>query len=722
MNGIILILITLLLISPKMIHAQAESPPLDTVYLKLKWKHQFQFAGYYAAIEKGYYREAGLEVIMLEPNQSEESVQCVVSGKAQYGIASSDLLQYRNNGYPVVLLANIFQHSPYVFLSLKHDHADNIHDLSGKSLMLEEHAAELKAYLELERIAIDQMTIIPHSFSPDALIDSTAFAMSAYSTDEPFLLSEKGIEYNVFNPRSSGIDFYGDVLFTSEDEIENNPERVKEFLEASLKGWRYALKNEKEIINLIFNNYSQRHSKDHLFFEAEQTKRLIMPEVVEIGYVNHDRWKRIGEIYADLNMLTRDFSLDGFVYDRNPQPDLKKLVLPIIGGIAGMLFLSLIAFRYYLLNKRLKQESKERIKNEEMLKLAEERYRNLAEHAPLPIFITNPETGQILYLNDSACKMLEITKELALKRPASDFYVFPDQRKKVIDKINNQGFVKDTEFLMKTAGKKKFHALVSSNIITFDNRPALFSGILDISNRIYLEKELIKANADKNQLFSIIAHDLKGPISALDGLLKLLIHSADDISPSKQKEILLRLKDSTKVTFELIDNLLKWSLSKRGKIEFQPVDYSVNELIKNNVMLFEESALKKQINLNTELDESMTFKFDLDMMNLVVRNLINNAIKFSDHDSEITIRAKVDPTQMLISVEDDGIGMSEERKGQLFEIDKRSARMPGTAGEIGSGLGLILCKEFIERHDGKIQVESELGKGTTFVVELPNRN
>ena len=281
----------------------------DTIILQLKWKHQFQFAGYYAAIEKGYYSKAGLTVKLVEAESGNESIHSVVKGEAQYGIAASDLLLSRNADIPVVLLANIFQHSPHIFLVLNHDKLDNIHDLAGKSIMLEQHADELLAYLRAEQISTKGINFIPHTFTPDPLINGGVYAISAYSTDEPYLLKNSGIEYSIFNPRAGGIDFYGDVLFTSENEIKKYPERVKAFLDASLIGWKYALENENEIIDLIYNKYSKRHTKEHLQFEAEQMKRLIMPEVVEIGYVNPNRWQRIGEIYADLSMLPDDFSL-----------------------------------------------------------------------------------------------------------------------------------------------------------------------------------------------------------------------------------------------------------------------------------------------------------------------------------------------------------------------------------------------------------------------------
>ena len=202
----------------------------------------------------------------------------------------------------------------------------------GKKSCIEAHAAELLAYLESEGISSTDLTLLPHSFDPNALILDQAAAISAYSTDEPFLLKQAGLEYLIFNPRASGIDFYGDTLFTTETQIKDNPERVKAFVDASLRGWAYALDHPDEVVDLIYSEYTQRHSKEHLLFEAEKTKQLILPDVVEIGYMNPGRWQRIAEIYTEMNMTPEKLSLDNFIYNPNPRPDLTWLYLSLLGA------------------------------------------------------------------------------------------------------------------------------------------------------------------------------------------------------------------------------------------------------------------------------------------------------------------------------------------------------------------------------------------------------
>jgi len=309
-----LLMIFFLLVSASFAESTSASEKLEKVILRLKWRHQFQFAGYYAAIEKGYYRNAGMDVKLLEDDGAEESVQTVVSGRAQFGIGASEVLLQRSQGVPVVALAAIYQHSPLVFLVTEDSDITNIHQLAGKRVMLENHSAELLAYLRAEGLTMDDLEKLPHTYGVNELLEGKADAISAYLTDEPFNILEKNLNYRVFLPQSSGIDFYGDLLFTSEEEIKKHPQRVQAFVEATKKGWVYALEHPEEIADLIFNRYSKRHSREHLLFEAEKSKTLIRQDVVEIGYMNIGRWQHIADKYRELGMMPEGVDLKEFIY------------------------------------------------------------------------------------------------------------------------------------------------------------------------------------------------------------------------------------------------------------------------------------------------------------------------------------------------------------------------------------------------------------------------
>ena len=468
----------------------ADSQELETVVLQLKWKHQFQFAGYYAALNQGYYEEVGLDVQVLEADDGVEPAQVVLDGDADFGIAASDLLLLHAKGEPVIALAAIYQHSPLVLLSITKRDVDNIHDLAGKPVMIEPHAAELLAYLEAEGISENALTRMPHNYDPEALMLNQVVAMSAYSTDEPFLLSEAGFEYQIFNPRASGIDFYGDTLFTTEKYIQDHPDQTNAFLDASLRGWKYALDHPEEMVDLIYNDYSQRHSKEHLLFEAERTKKLILPDVVEIGYMNPGRWQRIGEIYAEMNMISPEVNLNKFLYDRNPRPNLTWFYLTLLGIFTILGISSFISARFYRLNTALRHEMKEREKTEQDLRVLEKRYRVLAENAPFPIIITHLEKGTLLYINPKASEKYEIKRQHAIGKSALGFYVNTDDRKVVMDVLHRQGFIQNHDVEHVSAGGKKFWVALSASVIIFEGEPASFFSIVDVTERRKMAKRL----------------------------------------------------------------------------------------------------------------------------------------------------------------------------------------------------------------------------------------
>lgn len=326
---------------------------LDPVRVQLKWLHQFQFAGYYAAIEKGFYRDAGLDVTLMEGKLDVDPAHVVLDGGAEFGVGTPEILLLRAAGEPLVALGVIFQHSPYIFLELGDSQISNIGDLAGKRVMIEPQAAELYAYLAHEKVPLSSMTILPHSFSAQDLVDKKIDAMSAYITDEPFALHKDGIPYSTYTPRSSGVDFYGDCFFTTEYQVREFPQRTRAFYQATLKGWNYALEHPDEIIEIILNKYSKRKSREALKFEAAIMRDLIHPEIIPVGYMYEGRWRHIMETYGELGMLKKPISLKNFLYDPNPKPN--RTWLYWVGGIilGCVVILLLVVLPIWRLNRKL---------------------------------------------------------------------------------------------------------------------------------------------------------------------------------------------------------------------------------------------------------------------------------------------------------------------------------------------------------------------------------
>ncbi len=385
----------------------APASALEKVTLQLKWMHQFQFAGYYAAELQGYYRDAGLNVTIKQATTGIDPVQEVVNDKADYGVGSSSLLLMRNAGKPVVTLAVIFQHSPYILLTKEHSANQTIHSLAGKRLMLEPQADELVAYLEKEGIPLDKMQMVEHSFHLKDLISGNVDAISGYITTDPDDLDRAGFAYHAYTPRSAGIDFYGDNLFTTENEIKNHPARAKAFREASLKGWHYALDHPDEIIELILSTYTPpgiRADRAHLKYEAEQVRLLIQPDLVEIGYMHSGRWQHIANTYNEMGMLPKKIDLKNFMYDVHPQKNLTPFYW-IASSLLGLVLL-IIAARLIKTSRNLKS-SEEQVReqyneirqiNESLEEQVVERTASLLEAKLLSEqIITSAQEGVVVY-------------------------------------------------------------------------------------------------------------------------------------------------------------------------------------------------------------------------------------------------------------------------------------------------------------------------------------
>jgi diguanylate cyclase (GGDEF)-like protein/PAS domain S-box-containing protein len=379
---------------------------LEQVVLQLNWKHQFQFAGYYAAIEQGYFRDAGFEVTLRELQEGADPIQVVLDGDADFGVAASELALHRAQGKPVVALATIVQHSPLILL-VNRRQVSTVDSLQGSRIMLTPHETELFAYLRREDIT--QFTTVPHSFDTKDLMEGRVDAMSGYTTDEPYLLRQAGFPYLIFNPTAVGIHFYGDTLFTTADRIKPSPERARAFRAAAIKGWRYALANPETVADLILAKYSQRHERAHLLFEANELKRLMQPDLVEIGQQSASRWQQIIETYAELGMVPSTAKIDGLIFDADEHKLPTWIWYALAGGGLLILMVGAAAFYFARLNMRLNREVASRREFEIALRASEERYRQLADFSEDVIWTLDLHSKRFTYVSPSIEKVRGFT-------------------------------------------------------------------------------------------------------------------------------------------------------------------------------------------------------------------------------------------------------------------------------------------------------------------------
>ena len=362
----------------------ANEPELERVTLQLAWYHQFQSAGYYAAKQQGYFREAGFEVEIRHGGHDAygrpiDPVEDVVFGRADFGVSRSDLLLYHSQGLPVVVLANIMQRSPLVFLTLERFGFSRLEEIGGRpiSVTLPDVDARLSAetLASFHRAGVDLARLNNHtpSWKLEDLLDGTTQLMPGYLTDAPYFLEAFGVEPVIITPESYGTDFYGDLLFTRSSQLEERPERVEAFRDAALRGWAYALDNVEEVAELITQYYPTRSALYDIHFlrhEAKKLRGLMQPELIEIGYINPSRWESIANVYLELGMVER-YDLDGFLYQPPADPggaDLKRLGRWTLGGSALLLLTIALASYLLMINRQLRREVTRRHKAEESLR------------------------------------------------------------------------------------------------------------------------------------------------------------------------------------------------------------------------------------------------------------------------------------------------------------------------------------------------------------------
>lgn len=267
---------------------------------------------------------------------------------------------------------------------------------------------------------------------------------------------------------------------------------------------------------------------------------------------------------------------------------------------------------------------------------------------------------------------------------------------------------------LNTQYKKLFRQFVRMMKISDRQQQQLISAREEV---VKFNDELKQLNATKDKFFSIVAHDLKSPINSFLAISNLLVEHIDQFSIEEIQEMAKDVRNSGDNLIKLLENLLYWARIQMNRYEFQPEKVSLNTIVENNVNLLSLSASQKGVLIKDQVPENTSVVADQNMVNTIIRNLVSNAIKFTKNGDTITVGYKKENNFSCISIQDTGVGIKPEDLENLFKIDVTTTSR-GTHNEKGTGLGLILCKEMVEKHNGTIRVESELNKGTTFTFSL----
>ncbi len=375
----------LILFSMVLAITNATAAKVVPITVQLNWKHQFEYAAFYAAIDQGYYRDVGLSVTLREGGPGIHAVDEVNAGYADFGIANSSLLIERYRGKPVIALAALMQHSAIMLLARRDQGIENVMDLENKPIAIGAHTRdEILAFLLASGLRQERIQFMEHpGWDASSLATADFFAREIYETNERYWIRGHEHDYILFTPRSEGIDLFGDILFTTEAFINQKPDITQRFRQATLKGLSYAYKHKDQLTELILQRYNTQYkTREHLLFEADYLEKLTRLDLVEPGYMSPDRWQHVHSIYASLGLLPNDFNFDGFIYRIPEAQGLPIWVLWSIGGGLLSLTVMLIITGYFKhLNHCLQQEITERIDAEKRLKQKQEDFCTFVEQA-----------------------------------------------------------------------------------------------------------------------------------------------------------------------------------------------------------------------------------------------------------------------------------------------------------------------------------------------------
>ena len=360
---------------------------------------------------------------------------------------------------------------------------------------------------------------------------------------------------------------------------------------------------------------------------------------------------------------------------------------------------------------------------------SEIKFSTLADFASEQIFIINKDFV-FEYMNEAAAKAFNGLPNYLIGKSMDE--LFPHQELEKIKapmvKVYSTGIPQHVEREIKFPQNSLWVSTSYAPVYSSDR--SQITSVLGISHDITerklaeeeineKNKQLVKLNAEKDKFFSIIAHDLRSPFNGFLSLTELMADKTEKFSQAEFVENSKALNEAARLLYKLLGNLLEWAQIHKGSISFIPKEINLSNIISQNIEIINQRALQKGITIISEVPDTEKVYADEKMINTVLRNLLSNAVKFTRKDGKIIIKSKLlDDNTIEVSIEDNGVGIPEKDVKRLFKIEEKVSS-EGTEGEPSTGLGLLLCKEFVELNKGEISVESETGKGSTFSFTLP---
>lgn len=684
---------------------------IETVRLQLKWPHHYMFAGYYAAKEMGYYQEAGLDVEFIPNKKGEDPVQKVIDGKAEFGVGTCDLLIRRQQGAPLVVMAVIFQQSD--------------RDLSGRSIKNEPGHSPLRDYLRNEGVRSDKIIPLAESFRDEDMSAGTVDVLCTNAGDEPVALNKSALQKRVSAAGLVDADFYGDNLFTTEIQIEQKPQMVRAFREASIRGWKYAMRHPEQVAQLIRARYTQQFSIEHLRFEASQMESLLHTPLLEVGHMNPSHWQHIADGYAEMGLLKPGFELDGFLYDsKTPRQDLRWIYASLAAALALVLGATLIAIRFSRLSATLKDILADHKKVGDALQESESLYRSILNASPDGITITDTK-GNIRMASPAGVTMFGYEREEELLGRNVIELISPEDMERAaanMQQLLQGSFFGVGDYRAVRADGSKYDIETKGQLIrNGEQQPATIVYIMrDISERKQASNSCLVA---MGEMICAIAHQWRQPLATL-GMIIQRAHAVggmQGLTAEYLDEFKVNAMRQIKYMSDTIEEFRGFYRPEKQKVPFSPLS-CINDAAK----LFEPQFTSSSIGVDVDCrgcEEHQVEGFPNEFKQVIL-NLLGNArdaILKSRTDNggpeqgRISVLITVREDNVVnIDISDNGCGIAPDIAPRILDPYFTTKHDSG-----GSGLGLYMSRMIVEKSLGGVLRLIQGQEGATFRIELP---
>ncbi len=709
------------------------------VSIQLSWLHQFQFAGFYMAKEKGFYKDDGLDVEIKEFTFDLNRATYIGAKKADFGIGRSSLLIEKANGEDVIALGAIYQKSPLMLLVTKDSGIHHLSDLKNKRVMITDDAKDtvaIMAMLNANGININDIKIQQHSFNFHDLIDNKTDAMASYISNEPISLENNNIEYKIFHPKDYGFDFYGDILYSSSLYIKNNPKLTKDFFDSSMEGWKYAFENINETVEVIYHKYNtQNKSKSDLLKEANVLKKLIYDNDDKIiGSLDKVKLQKIVDVYKVLGLINQDIDLDNFVYKYNPHKtyafELSKSEIVYLMIISIFIIAVLIIlFIFSSIKLKLLQE----VKNaKQELDTSYLKLHKLTENIPGAIYqyrLYPDGKATFPYISNAIKDLYEVTPTDLLNdaTPAFNRIHQDDLEMLTTTILDSAKTMNDWNIEYRVNLPKKglrwLHG--KSKPEKLEDGSILWHGIFnDITEQKKKDKLLYEQTrlASMGEMIGNIAHQWRQPLSIISTAATGMVLEKEYnlLSDVKFKKNCKAINDNAQYLSNTIEDFKNFIKGNRSKTIF-----NLSNNINSFLNLIEGTIKSNNISLILELDDDIVINgYENELIQCFI-NIFNNSKdalneKKLDNKFVFITTTKIEKN-LVITIKDNATGIPSEILTQIFEpyfTTKDKSQ--------GTGLGLSMTYNLIvdgmngtiEADNINYEYEGQTFTGAEFTITL----